>query len=138
MATKLAQKAGLAVFEKHMENYRPADPYYEVYVDKKGREKRRRVSRGTDGARGAGHWALRTGHCALLCMLTMAVTPSVIYLLDYQSETQRSSRVSTDAPTTSTKASTFVVCALGGLSCSVRHPLRSQHPPPLTVKRPRG
>lgn len=80
MATKLAKKAGLAVFEKHMEDYRPADPYYEVYVDKKGREKRRRVSRGT------GHGALR----AALYMLTMAVTPSVIYPLDYQSETQRS------------------------------------------------
>jgi len=42
---KIAKKAGLAVFEKHMGNYKPADPYYEVYIDKKGREKRRRVSR---------------------------------------------------------------------------------------------
>jgi len=43
MATKkIAKKAGLAVFAKHMEGYRPADPYYEVYIDKKGREKRRR------------------------------------------------------------------------------------------------
>jgi len=45
MATKkLAKKAGLAVFAKHMDDYKPADPYYEVYIDKKGREKRRRVS----------------------------------------------------------------------------------------------
>jgi hypothetical protein len=45
MATKkIAKKAGLAVFAKHMDNYTPSDPYYEVYTDKKGREKRRRVS----------------------------------------------------------------------------------------------
>ena len=44
MATKkIAKKAGMAVFAKHMENYKPADPYYEVYIDNKGREKRRRV-----------------------------------------------------------------------------------------------
>jgi len=43
MATKkIAKKAGLAVFAKHMDNYTPSDPYYEVYTDKKGREKRRR------------------------------------------------------------------------------------------------
>jgi len=43
MATKkIAKKAGMAVFAKHMDGYRPADPYYEVYIDKKGREKRRR------------------------------------------------------------------------------------------------
>lgn len=46
MATKkIAKKAGIAVFAKHMDGYKPADPYYEVYIDKKGREKRRRVSR---------------------------------------------------------------------------------------------
>jgi len=43
MATKqLAKKAGLAVFEKNVEGYKPSDPYYEVYIDKKGREKRRK------------------------------------------------------------------------------------------------
>jgi len=113
MATKkLAKKAGLAVFAKHMDDYKPADPYYEVYIDKKGREKRRRVSRAVGSNRTDADYLLGS-------------TNSVIFRLDYQSETPRSSRVSTDGPITLTKASTFVVCALGGPSCSVRHYLRS-------------
>jgi hypothetical protein len=63
MATKkIAKKAGLAVFAKHMDDYKPPDPYYEVYIDKKGREKRRRVSRGPVAHV---HWALGTGHCSV-------------------------------------------------------------------------
>ncbi|EIN04016.1 hypothetical protein PUNSTDRAFT_123065 [Punctularia strigosozonata HHB-11173 SS5] len=37
-----ARKAGLKVFEKHLEQYKPADPLYEYYTDKKGRQKRRK------------------------------------------------------------------------------------------------
>jgi len=71
MATKkLAKKAGLAVFAKHMENYKPADPYYEVYIDKKGREKRRRVSREA---------ALDGAHYAYICTATI-LTISSVYL----------------------------------------------------------
>jgi len=42
MASALAQKAGLGIFEKHLKNYEPADPLYETYVDKKGKTKRRK------------------------------------------------------------------------------------------------
>jgi hypothetical protein len=44
MTSKLAHKVGLKLFEKHLQNYEPRDPVYETYVDKKGREKKRRVS----------------------------------------------------------------------------------------------
>lgn len=36
-------KAGKMVFEKHMENYAPKDPYYEEYTTPNGKKKRRRV-----------------------------------------------------------------------------------------------
>jgi hypothetical protein len=44
MTTKMAQKAGLKLFEKHMEQYAPADPYYEEWTDEKGKKQRRKVS----------------------------------------------------------------------------------------------
>lgn len=71
-AKKIAEHAGMALFTKHMENYKPADPYYEVYIDKKGREKRRRVSREA---------ALNDVYSTYICMLTI---PSVISLWFYQ------------------------------------------------------
>ncbi|KIM32928.1 hypothetical protein M408DRAFT_62500 [Serendipita vermifera MAFF 305830] len=42
MASKLAKKAGLKVFEKHLEQYTPADPLYEEYIDDKGKKQRRK------------------------------------------------------------------------------------------------
>ncbi|KAF5343427.1 hypothetical protein D9758_011851 [Tetrapyrgos nigripes] len=38
----LLNKAGKKLFEKHLEQYAPADPLYETYTDPKGRQKRRR------------------------------------------------------------------------------------------------
>ncbi|KAI0784514.1 hypothetical protein C8Q75DRAFT_779193 [Abortiporus biennis] len=40
--TTLVQKTGRKLFEKHLEQYAPADPLYETYTDKKGRTKRRK------------------------------------------------------------------------------------------------
>ncbi|QRV90146.1 hypothetical protein RhiJN_18164 [Ceratobasidium sp. AG-Ba] len=40
--TSIAKKAGLKVFEKHLDNYTPADPLYEEYTDDRGRKKRRK------------------------------------------------------------------------------------------------
>ncbi|KAI0359904.1 hypothetical protein OH77DRAFT_1446590 [Trametes cingulata] len=40
--SNLAIKAGRKLFERNLEQYQPADPMYETYVDKKGRERRRR------------------------------------------------------------------------------------------------
>jgi hypothetical protein len=153
-AEKAAKKAGMAVFAKHMENYEPADPYYEVYVDKKGREKRRKVSREATlndvyytcirTARDADH-LFRLSPCGSAFPFPLAVHPrlpmillrpfgnnsqhllaihcilcSVIFPRGYRNGTQRSSRVSTAGPTTSTRASTSAVSTLGGPSCSVR------------------
>jgi len=42
MTSALAKKAGLKLFEKHLEQYTPADPYYEEYTDKKGKVKKRK------------------------------------------------------------------------------------------------
>lgn len=42
MTSAFAKKAGLKVFEQHLQKYQPADPIYETYVDAKGRTKRRR------------------------------------------------------------------------------------------------
>jgi len=36
------QKAGFKLFEKHLEKYAPADPVYETYTDKRGKQKRRK------------------------------------------------------------------------------------------------
>jgi hypothetical protein len=44
MSSKLLNKAGKALFEKHLDKYTPADPMYEEYVDAKGKKRRRRVS----------------------------------------------------------------------------------------------
>lgn len=43
MTSNLALKVGRSLFEKHLDNYTPTDPLYETYVDKKGKERRRRV-----------------------------------------------------------------------------------------------
>ncbi|CAE6530954.1 unnamed protein product [Rhizoctonia solani] len=42
MTSAFAKKAGLKVFERHMQNYTPADPLYEEYTDEQGRKKRRK------------------------------------------------------------------------------------------------
>lgn len=38
----MAKKAGLKVFEKHLEQYTPKDPMYEFYTDEHGKQKRRK------------------------------------------------------------------------------------------------
>ncbi|CAE6406253.1 unnamed protein product [Rhizoctonia solani] len=38
----LAKKAGMKVFERHLENYSPSDPLYEEYTDESGKKKRRK------------------------------------------------------------------------------------------------
>lgn len=45
MTSNLAQKVGLSLFEKHLQQYTPEDPVYETYTDKKGRTRTRRVRR---------------------------------------------------------------------------------------------
>ncbi|KAJ7600432.1 hypothetical protein C8J56DRAFT_1156819 [Mycena floridula] len=40
--TSLLESAGKKLFEKHLEQYAPADPLYETYTDKRGRQKRRK------------------------------------------------------------------------------------------------
>ena len=40
---KILQKTGKKLFAAHLEQYAPADPLYEEYVDDKGRKKRRKV-----------------------------------------------------------------------------------------------
>ena len=39
-----AASAGRKLFQKNLQQYQPADPLYETYIDKKGRERRRKVS----------------------------------------------------------------------------------------------
>ena len=43
MKSAILQKTGKKLFAAHLEQYAPADPLYEEYVDNKGRKKRRRV-----------------------------------------------------------------------------------------------
>lgn len=43
MTSALLGKAGKKLFEKHLEQYAPADPKYEFYVDEHGKQKRRKV-----------------------------------------------------------------------------------------------
>lgn len=45
MSSDFAVKAGRKLFEKHLHQYEPADPYYETYTDKRGRQRRRKVRR---------------------------------------------------------------------------------------------
>ncbi|KAI0775238.1 hypothetical protein BD413DRAFT_611564 [Trametes elegans] len=40
--SNLAVKAGRKLFERNLQQYQPADPLYETYVDKKGRQRRRK------------------------------------------------------------------------------------------------
>ncbi|KAG2060749.1 hypothetical protein BDR06DRAFT_925688 [Suillus hirtellus] len=40
--TSYLQKAGTKLFEKHLEQYRPEDPLYEFYTDKRGKQRRRK------------------------------------------------------------------------------------------------
>ncbi|KAF7343462.1 hypothetical protein MVEN_01779000 [Mycena venus] len=42
MSNALLNKAGKALFEKHLQQYAPSDPMYEEYTDARGRKKRRR------------------------------------------------------------------------------------------------
>lgn len=42
MTSALLGKAGKKLFEKHLEQYAPADPKYEFYVDEHGKQKRRK------------------------------------------------------------------------------------------------
>lgn len=42
MTSKLAQKAGLKLFEQHINKYSPVDPVYETYTDKKGKQRKRK------------------------------------------------------------------------------------------------
>ncbi|KAJ7788084.1 hypothetical protein B0H14DRAFT_2536949 [Mycena olivaceomarginata] len=42
MSNALLNKAGKALFERHLEQYSPSDPMYEEYTDARGRKKRRR------------------------------------------------------------------------------------------------
>ena len=58
MASALAKKTGLKVFEKHLQRYEPVDPLYEIYTDNKGRQKRRKVSY----AHLPPHWAVSHPH----------------------------------------------------------------------------
>ncbi|KAJ7704327.1 hypothetical protein B0H17DRAFT_1039281 [Mycena rosella] len=44
MSNALLGKAGKALFEKHLQQYTPADPMYEEYTDARGKKRRRRVS----------------------------------------------------------------------------------------------
>jgi hypothetical protein len=41
--TSFAEKTSKKLFEKHIQQYAPADPLYENYTDRKGRQKRRKV-----------------------------------------------------------------------------------------------
>lgn len=41
--TSYLQKAGTKLFEKNLEQYRPEDPLYEFYTDKRGKQRRRKV-----------------------------------------------------------------------------------------------
>jgi len=41
--SNLLGKAGKKLFERHLEQYAPVDPLYETYVDKNGKQKRRKV-----------------------------------------------------------------------------------------------
>ncbi|KAJ7130187.1 hypothetical protein C8R44DRAFT_731750 [Mycena epipterygia] len=42
MSNALLNKAGKALFERHLEQYTPADPMYEEYTDNRGKKRRRR------------------------------------------------------------------------------------------------
>jgi len=42
MTSAIAKKAGLKVFERHLESYTPKDPLYEFYTDGQGKQRRRK------------------------------------------------------------------------------------------------
>jgi hypothetical protein len=42
MTSKIAKKAGMKVFERHLEQYTPKDPLYEFYTDANGKQRRRK------------------------------------------------------------------------------------------------
>ncbi|KAK0434280.1 hypothetical protein EV421DRAFT_1840358 [Armillaria borealis] len=42
MATKLFEKTGKKLFAKHLEQYSPVDPLYEVYTDDRGKQRRKK------------------------------------------------------------------------------------------------
>ena len=41
--SNIALSAGRKLFERNLSQYAPADPLYETYVDKKGKQRRRKV-----------------------------------------------------------------------------------------------
>jgi hypothetical protein len=43
MTSALAQKAGLKLFQQHVQQYAPVDPLYETYTDANGKQHRRKV-----------------------------------------------------------------------------------------------
>ncbi|KAK0493921.1 hypothetical protein EDD18DRAFT_1176878 [Armillaria luteobubalina] len=42
MATKLFEKTGKRLFAKHIEQYAPVDPLYEIYTDDRGKQRRKK------------------------------------------------------------------------------------------------
>ena len=67
--TAIAQKAGLKLFEKHLQQYAPVDPLYETYTDAKGRQKRRKVRPSTFNRRvGRSHACINKMTVILSCI----------------------------------------------------------------------
>jgi rRNA maturation protein Nop10 len=44
MSSELLGKAGMKLFEKHLDQYAPTDPLYEHWTDERGKKRRRVVS----------------------------------------------------------------------------------------------
>jgi hypothetical protein len=99
-----AQKAGLKLFAKHLDQYKPADPLYETYTDKKGRTKRRKVDQSpVSFPRTALNASLLSVSCRLAC----------------RSATPPSSSPSSGARTISIRGLIFAASVSAGLSSSV-------------------
>ena len=112
MTTYIAKKAGLKLFEKHLQQYEPVDPLYEIYTDENGRQRRRKVRPSTAVP---GRF-----HARFITMTGNSVVSSVKFLLVYRNGTPASSGPSKGAPITSTPASIYVVSGLDGRSLWVR------------------
>jgi hypothetical protein len=111
MTANIAKKAGLKLFEKHLQRYEPADPLYEIYTDDSGRQKRRKVR----------PYYRRTGWFHLHHQIDRKsyLVSSAKFLLVYQSGTPAFSNPSRSALITSTWASTSVASGSDGPSSSV-------------------
>lgn len=110
MATYVAKKAGLKLFEKHLQRYEPANPLYETYTDKNGRQKRRKVH--------PCNHRIGRFHTPRIIRLTEIdfLVSSAKPLLVYRSGTPASLSPSKGAPIASTPASIFAASGSGGLS----------------------